>query len=257
MENPKETFEEFKNSFNYGSRSDLNFKFLKNLSDEDASRFIQELLWKMGDALNDGDFSCVVEHFIETQAKVYAGAGRFTYDDSPFTPLRAPLTQLRLGLMSSSGHFVDGDDPKPFGVENISQKEAEARIDEFLKVEPQLSVIPMDTPIEKLRVRHGGYDVRGSKADPNANFPLSRLRELQEEGRIGKLAADAYSFMGATSQLRLLNHSAASCRNQTELISPQRHKVHRESLRGHKEKPLCALCLCGEKICADDANVAR
>jgi GxxExxY protein len=52
-------------------------------------------------------------------------------------------------------------------------------------------------------------------------------------------------------------HSAASCRNQTELISPQRHKVHRESLCGHKEKPLCALCLCGEKICADDANVAR
>ena len=124
-----------------------------------------------------------------------------------FTPLRAPLTQLRLGLMSSSGHFVDGDDPKPFGVENMSQKEAEARIDEFLKVEPQLSVIPMDTPIEKLRVRHGGYDVRDSLADPNVNFPISRLRELQKEGWIGELALDAYSFMGATSQLRLLNHT--------------------------------------------------
>ena len=110
--------------------------------------------------------------------------------------------------MSSSGHFVDGDDPKPFGVENMSQKEAEARIDDFLKVEPQLSVIPMDTPVEKLRVRHGGYDVRGSLADPNVNFPLSRLRELQDEGRIGELASDAYSFMGATSQLRLLHHTA-------------------------------------------------
>ena len=109
--------------------------------------------------------------------------------------------------MSSSGHFVDGDDPKPFGVENMSQKEAEARIDEFLKVEPQLSVIPMDTPIEKLRVRHGGYDVRGSKADPNVNFPISRLRELQAEERIGELASDAYSFVGATAQLRLLNHT--------------------------------------------------
>ena len=57
MENSKETFEDFKNSFSYGSRSDLNFKFLKNLSDEDASHFLQEFLWKMGDALNDGDFS--------------------------------------------------------------------------------------------------------------------------------------------------------------------------------------------------------
>jgi len=207
MENPKETFEEFKNSFNYGSRSDLNFKFLKNLSDEDASRFLQALLWKLGDALNDGDFSRVVEHIYETQARAYAGAGRFTYEDGPFTPLRASLSQLRLGLMSSSGHFVDGDDPKPFGVENMSQEEAESRIDEFLKVEPQLSVIPIGTAIEKLRVRHGGYDVRGSLADPNVNFPLARLRELQAAGRIGELASDAYSFMGAVSQLRLLNHT--------------------------------------------------
>jgi len=207
MENPKETFEEFKNSFNYGSRSDLNFKFLKNLSDEDASRFFQEILWKMGDVLNDGDFSRVVEHIYQTQAKAYAGAGKFMYEDSPFTQLRAPLSSLRLGLISSSGHFVDGNDPKPFGVENMSQKEAEARIDDFLKVEPQLSVIPMDTPEERLLVRHGGYDVRGSMADPNVNFPLSRLRELQKEGRIGELASDAYSFVGATSQLRLLNHT--------------------------------------------------
>jgi hypothetical protein len=207
MENPKETFEEFKNSFNYGSRSDLNFKFLKNLSDEDASRFFQELLWKMGDVLNDGDFSRVLEHIYQTQVKAYAGAGKFRYEDSPFTPLRAPLSQLRLGLMTSSGHFVDGNDPKPFGVENMSQKEAEARIDDFLKVEPQLSVIPMNTPEEKLRVRHGGYDVRGSIANPNVNFPLSRLRELQAEGRIGELASEAYSFVGAASQLRLLNHT--------------------------------------------------
>ncbi len=207
MENIKETFEEFKKSFSYGSRSDLNFKFLKNLSDEDASRFFQELLWKIGDSFNDGDFARIVDHIYETQAKAYAGTGKFTYEDSPFIPLRAPLSQLRLGLMSSSGHFVDGDDPKPLGVENMSQKEAEARIDDFLKVEPQLSIIPMDTPVEELRVRHGGYDVRGSLADPNVNFPLSRLREVQAEGQIGELASDAYSFMGATSQLRLLNHT--------------------------------------------------
>ncbi|PIV26148.1 MAG: hypothetical protein COS37_07900 [Anaerolineae bacterium CG03_land_8_20_14_0_80_58_20] len=203
----KETFEDFKNSFNYGSRSDLNFKFLKNLSDTDASRFFQELLWKIGDSFNDGDFTRVADYVNETQAKAYAGVGRFIYDDSPFTPLRAPLSQLRLGLMTSSGHFVDGDDPKPFGVENMSQQEAEMRIDDFLKVEPQLSVIPMNTPEEKLRVRHGGYDVRGAKADPNVNFPLTHLRELQAEGRIGELASDAYSFVGAAAQLRLLNHT--------------------------------------------------
>ncbi len=34
-----ESFAALKNSFYYGSRSDLNFKFLKDLSDEDAARF--------------------------------------------------------------------------------------------------------------------------------------------------------------------------------------------------------------------------
>lgn len=35
-----ESFLQFKNSFSYGSRSDLSFKFLKNLSEADAARFI-------------------------------------------------------------------------------------------------------------------------------------------------------------------------------------------------------------------------
>ena len=208
MDNPKETFEDFKKSFYYGSRSDMNFKFLPDLSDEEAGRFFQELLWKMGDALNDGDFSRVTEHIIQTQAKAYNQPGKFVYDDTPFTPLQAPLTQLRLGLMSSSGHFVEGDDPKPFGVENMSQQEAEARIMDFIKAEPQLSVIPMDTLAKNLRVRHGGYDVRGSQADPNTNFPLERLRELQADGVLGELAENAYSFVGATSQLKLRNQIA-------------------------------------------------
>ena len=41
----RETFAEIKNSFSYGKRSDMNFKFLKSLSEEDAGQFFQELLW--------------------------------------------------------------------------------------------------------------------------------------------------------------------------------------------------------------------
>ena len=57
-----ETFGEFKNSFSYGSRTDLNFKFLKSLPDEEAATFLQELLWKLGDAFDDGDYTRVYEH---------------------------------------------------------------------------------------------------------------------------------------------------------------------------------------------------
>jgi hypothetical protein len=57
----QETFEAFKNSFAYGSRTDLNFKFLKGLPVEDAAQFFQDLLWKLGDSFNDGQFDRVVE----------------------------------------------------------------------------------------------------------------------------------------------------------------------------------------------------
>ncbi len=202
-----ESFEEFKNSFYYGTRSDLNFKFLKDLPPDDAAQFFQNLLWKLGDSLDDGDFDRVVKHIYETQAQGYSGPGRFTYENAPFTPLTKPVSQLRLALMASSGHFVEGNDPKPLGVENMSQKEAESRINDFLRAEPQLSEIPTDTPEEKLRVRHGGYDVRGAQADPNVNFPITRLLELQKDGKIGELFPLAYSFVGATSQLRLQKHT--------------------------------------------------
>jgi D-proline reductase (dithiol) PrdB len=89
----------------------------------------------------------------------------------------------------------------------MTQHEAMARVDAFLKAEPTLSVIPVDTPTEKLRVRHGGYDIRGAVADPNVAFPLERMRELAREERIGELAANAYSFVGACAQTPLLKHT--------------------------------------------------
>ena len=202
-----ESFAAFKDSFAYGSRSDLNFKFLKILNDADAARFFQELLYRLSDTFDDGDLRRVQEHVFTTQASAYAGAGRWTYAEGPFTPLSKPLAASRVVLLTSSGHFVDGDDPEPFGVKHMTQAEAAARIDDFLREEPVLSVIPADTPTDQLRVRHGGYDVRSAQADPNVAFPLDRLRELVQEGRIGELAPLAYSFVGACAQLLLLKRT--------------------------------------------------
>jgi len=199
-----ESFEAFKNSFAYGSRTDLNFKFLKNISNKDAAKFLQDLLWKMGDSFDDGDFNRLIEHVYEAQIRAYSGTKHYAYQEGPFTPLRKPISESRLVLVTSSGHFVEGQDPAPFGVKNMTQKEAIERINEFLRASPQLSPIRIDTPKEKLRVRHGGYDIRGAQADPNVVFPLEPLVELCKEGVIGELAPKAYSFVGATSQTRLL-----------------------------------------------------
>ncbi len=199
-----DNFQEFKNSFFYGSRADLNFKFLANLSNEDAAQFFQELLHKLADSLDDGDLNRLLAHVCQWQAHAYAGEGQWTYDDGPFTPLHKPLAESRLALLTSSGHFVD--DPQPFGVEDMTQEQAMWRIGEFISTEPTLSVISCDTPPGDLRVRHGGYDIRGAQADPNVAFPLQRLLELEAEGIIGELAPQAYSFVGACAQTRLMKH---------------------------------------------------
>jgi len=202
-ESPRETLESFKNSFSYGSRNDLNFKFLRGLPDDQAAKFFQELLWKLANAFDDGDYESLYQHVYEWQKRGYAGEGKWQYDQGPFTPLQKPISEHKLALLASSGHFVAGDDPKPFGVENMTQEEAIVRINDFIKSEPTLSAIPVDTPVEQLRVRHGGYDIRGALADPNVVLPIERLRELASEGAIGELAPNAYSFVGATSQLKL------------------------------------------------------
>jgi len=203
-----ESFADFKNSFSYGSRADLNFKFLKGLSEEAAADFFQQLLWKLGDAYDSDEWSGVIEHVRASQARNYAGPSRWSYDESPQARLGKPLSGAKIALITSTGHFVEGEDPKPFGVEDMSQEEAVRRIDDFLKEEPVLSAIPMETPHDRLRARHGGYDVRGVLADHNVALPTDHLRGLAAEGLIGSLHPLAYSFVGACAQTPLIGRTA-------------------------------------------------
>lgn len=200
-----ESFEEFKHSFSYGSRTDLNFKFLKGLSDDEASSFFQELLWRLGTSFNDGTYDRLIELVYEWQIRSYNGHGRWTYEDGPFTHLKKPLAESKITLITSSGHFIDGQDPAPFGVKNMTQENAILRIIEFLKAAPALSEIPFSTLKSALRVRQPGYDVRAAEADPNCVFPTQRLLELEGDGLFGELAASAYSFVGVAAQKKLMN----------------------------------------------------
>jgi Glycine/sarcosine/betaine reductase selenoprotein B (GRDB) len=200
----KETFEEFKDSFSYGTRPDLNFKFMKAFSETDSATYLQDLLWKIGDALNTDDLSILREHIIQGQIDAYmSGTPHWTYDEGDFTPLKKPIAESRVGLMTSSGHFIKGDDPQPFGCTDMTQEEAIERIGDFMQEAPTLSAIPVDTPAEDIAVRHPGYDIRGAQVDPNVSLPLKPLQQLADEGVIGELFHTAYSFIGACSQLRL------------------------------------------------------
>lgn len=204
-----ETFEAFKDSFSYGSRTNLDAKFLKNLSAQDAAMFFEDLLQKLSESINDGAIDRLIQHVYNWQVRAYATDDRrFSYDERPFAPLQKPLEHARLALLTSSGHFAAGDDPQPFGVANMTQEEAMARIGDFLRMAPELSAIPTTIASGSLCVRHGGYDIRAAQQDPNVIFPLDRLREMADEGIIGELVSPAYSFVGAAAQTLLRNHVA-------------------------------------------------
>jgi len=202
-----ETLEEFKNSFSYGSRSDMSFKFLKKLEPPVAAEAIRQILEAVGTSLDSGEVDELHDLLVRWHRTGYtpaSGAARaFVYEEGPFTPLRKPLDESRVGLMTSSGHFVTGDDPEPFGVKDMTQQEAEERIGEFMKAPPVLSSIPKEVPEDDLRLRHGGYDIRSAVKDFNVTFPRDALLAEDAAGRIGELADMLYSFPGAVSQGRL------------------------------------------------------
>lgn len=212
MEQHQETVEEFRRSFSYSSRTDLLFKFLasRNLTDQDAAEFFRGLLERLGESVDTGDWSGVTEHVYESQVRGYTpndpSALPFHYDTGPWTPMRRPLSEARVALISAGGLFVEGDDP--LGPDGPTQEEAIPRIGEFLRSAPVLSVIPRDTATDRLRVRHPGYDICGAARDYNVVFPIDRLKELAEEGVFGELADEHYSFVGASSQRRLLDEGA-------------------------------------------------
>lgn len=204
-----ETTEELRRSFFYGARSNLDVKFLKDLDDTEFGDFLQELFEATSATADDGDAGRVTDVMYRWQVQAYAGhlgdPADFPHrhDDVPLATLAKPLSESRVALVTSSGHFVDGDDPRPLGVDDMTQDEAEARIGEFIRQAPQLSEIPVTTPPHELRVRHGGYPIASVVADPQVALPIDHLRSLATDGVIGELAPTAFSFVGAAAQGRI------------------------------------------------------
>jgi D-proline reductase (dithiol) PrdB len=208
MDRP-ESIENLRRSFAYGSRSNLNFKFLKDLSDEEFGDFLEQLLTAVSSTIDDGNATAVIDAAFRWQVQGYSGhlgdPADFPHrhEDVPLTPMSKPLDESRVALITSSGHFVEGDDPQPFGETSMSQQEAEDRIQEFLREDPALSAIPFETPPDRMRVRHGGYPVQAAASDHQVALPIGHLKALRDEGVIADLVPDAYSFVGAASQLRI------------------------------------------------------
>ena len=117
-------------------------------------------------------------------------------DPVPWAPLRKPLKESRLALVSSAG-FVQPDQ-KPFD-ESIRGGDYS-----FREISSDVDVATLiDTHRSSL------FEHSGLRQDPNLAFPLDRLRELVKSGRIGSLNQRHLSFMGSiTAPGRLMKKTA-------------------------------------------------
>jgi len=101
----------------------------------------------------------------------------------PFAPLRKPLAQSRLALITTAAPYQPGvGDQGPGAAYNAAAK--------FYQVYSDATDVMAD-----VRISHVGYDrAHTTAADPNTYFPLARLKEAAAAGRI---AAITPRFHGA------------------------------------------------------------
>ncbi len=100
---------------------------------------------------------------------------------SRVNPVRKPLAQLRVALVTTAGVHAAADPPF-----NLRSRTGD----------PSYREIRNDAPFEQLHLSHVGYNTRKVSEDVNCVFPLERLRELEADGIIDSLNDRHFSFMG-------------------------------------------------------------
>ena len=117
-------------------------------------------------------------------------------DPVPWSPLRRPLREAKVALVSTAGLVLP--DQEPF--------DTDRRGGDVTFREIPSSTNP-STLIDTHRSR--SFDHSGIRADPNLGFPIEPLRELAEEGTIGSVNHRHLSFMGSiTAPGRLVRDTA-------------------------------------------------
>ena len=115
-----------------------------------------------------------------------AWAARQKPGDIPFTPLRKPLRDCTVALVSTAA--VARNDDRPF------DQERERRNPWW--GDPSFRVIPLGTTEREVRLYHMHIDPRFGEADLDVVLPMRRLAELTHEGLVGRPAPRHYSIMG-------------------------------------------------------------
>lgn len=126
--------------------------------------------------------------FVSPLIKRYYQLSRVTKElPIPFKPLGKPLAESRLSLVTTGGLYHRGHDV-PFDQERERREPAWG--------DPSYRVLPTDMDLREVGVSHLHINPTDVLADVNILLPIERMKEMVAEGRVGSLAAKAYSFMG-------------------------------------------------------------
>jgi D-proline reductase (dithiol) PrdB len=120
---------------------------------------------------------------------------RMALDVVPWTPLRRPLAEATVAIVTTSGTHLAHDQPFQ------------------LTSDPTFRVIPRTAEAADLTIEHLAYDRTDALRDVNLVFPLQRLRELEAEGVVGRVADHHYGF--------------GLCRDGRLLVQPGREVARR------------------------------
>jgi D-proline reductase (dithiol) PrdB len=117
-------------------------------------------------------------------------------DPVPWAPLRRPLREARVALVSTAGLVLPSQAPFDDGVKggDWSYREIPADADPSTLIDTH---------------RSESFDHSGVQRDPNLAFPIGRLVELAEEGIVGAVNHRHFSFMGSITAPGRLMATAA------------------------------------------------
>ena len=130
--------------------------------------------------------------YIERTKTLYSSLGHPPYqwvansDPPPWSPLTKPLSECKLGVVASGGIYQYG------------------QVAFHHKDDISYRKIPPSAPMDELRVTHFAYDLTAARQDPIAVLPLRALNHLVSKQRIGRLAANALTFMGGIYSSRIV-----------------------------------------------------
>ena len=119
------------------------------------------------------------------------------FDDIPFTRLDKPISQCRVGLVTTSDIAV-------------KTESGEREKHDAIALVGNVYSIPFEITVDRLYSRNEHYDQHATTLDDvNAYCPVTRLQELAERGRIGGVAPRFHGVYTSYSQRVTIERDAA------------------------------------------------